>query len=89
MREKPCPFRIVDDLGGGFSMGCLMGAAWHFCRGMYFSPKSEKFFGGIMMMKKRAPILAGKSTDILRQLRNVGWDILDLRVHSHVLQKHR
>ncbi len=59
LREKPCPFRIVDDLGGGFSMGCLMGAAWHFMRGVYFSPKSEKFFGGVMMMKKRAPILAG------------------------------
>lgn len=40
-------------------MGCLMGAVWHFLRGMYHSPKSEKTFGGIMMMKKRAPILAG------------------------------
>ena len=40
LREKPCPVRIVDDLGGGFSMGCLMGAVWHFARGMYFSPKS-------------------------------------------------
>lgn len=76
MREKPCPFRIVDDLGGGFSMGCLMGAAWHFGRGMYYSPKSEKFFGGIMMMKKRAPILAGKNCFKNRQLRNVGRNIL-------------
>lgn len=40
-------------------MGCLMGAAWHFLRGVYYAPKSEKAFGGIMMMKKRAPILAG------------------------------
>lgn len=40
LREKPCPYRVVDDLGGGFSMGCLMGAALHFCRGLYFSPKS-------------------------------------------------
>lgn len=55
----------MDDLGGGFSMGCLMGAVWHFCRGMYFSPKSEKFYGGIMMMKKRAPILAGTESKII------------------------
>ena len=70
-------------------MGCLMGAAWHFCRGMYFSPKSEKFFGGIMMMKRRAPILAGKKLYKLRQLRNVGWNIFIGRMQLNVFQKYR
>ena len=59
LKEKPCPHRIVDDLGGGYSLGCLMGAVLHFCRGFYYSPKTEKFYGGLLMMKKRAPILAG------------------------------
>lgn len=40
IREKPCPYRIVDDLGGGFAMGCLLGGFFHFIRGMYYSPKS-------------------------------------------------
>lgn len=70
-------------------MGCLMGAVWHFCRGMYYSPKSEKFFGGIMMMKRRAPILAGKELFKLRQLRHVGWNLLIVRVHTDVFQKYR
>jgi import inner membrane translocase subunit TIM17 len=40
MREKPCPYRIVDDLGGGFTIGFMLGSVWHFARGMYYSPKS-------------------------------------------------
>ena len=82
LREKPCPFRIVDDLGGGFSMGCLMGAVWHFARGMYFSPKSQKFYGGIMMLKKRAPILAGIMSIIIQVVLQCGQVYIQyLNVH--------
>lgn len=61
LREKPCPYRIVDDLGGGFAMGCVGGAIFHFFKGAYNSPKSERFYGGIMMLKKRGPLVAGKN----------------------------
>ena len=45
-RELPCPYRIVDDFGGGFSMGCFGGCIVYFIRGMWYSPKKERLFGG-------------------------------------------
>jgi import inner membrane translocase subunit TIM17 len=60
LRDKPCPDRIFDDLGGGFSMGCVMGAVFHFARGVLLSTSGEKLFGGISCLKKRAPLLAGR-----------------------------
>ena len=59
MREQTCPYRIVDDFGNGFSMGCAAGVILYFIRGMWYAPKREKFMGGIMLLKKRAPILGG------------------------------
>jgi import inner membrane translocase subunit TIM17 len=59
MREQPCPYRIVDDFGNGFSMGCAAGVILYFIRGMWYAPKKEKFIGGILLLKKRAPILGG------------------------------
>ena len=58
-REMPCPYRIIDDLGGAFGMGCLIGAVWHFGRGAWRAPKSTRFSGGIKQMARRAPILGG------------------------------
>lgn len=45
-RELPCPFRIVDDFGGAFSMGCFAGCILYFIRGMWYSPKKERLYGG-------------------------------------------
>lgn len=59
MREQPCPYRIVDDFGNGFSLGCAGGMVFYFLRGMWYAPKRERFMGGIMLLKKRAPILGG------------------------------
>ena len=59
LRKKPFPYRVLDDLGGGFAMGCLMGSVWHFVKGTYNAPKSQKAFGGIRMMKRRTPLFAG------------------------------
>jgi mitochondrial import inner membrane translocase subunit TIM17 len=61
MREQPCPYRIVDDFGNGFSMGCVAGVIFYFIRGVWYAPKREKIMGGITLLKKRAPILGGKS----------------------------
>jgi import inner membrane translocase subunit TIM17 len=49
----------VDDFGNGFSLGCAGGVVFYFLRGMWFAPKRERFMGGIMLLKKRAPILGG------------------------------
>lgn len=40
-------------------MGCTAGVILYFIRGMWYAPKKEKFFGGVMLLKKRAPILGG------------------------------
>lgn len=40
-------------------MGCFAGCIAYFIRGMWFSPKKEKFYGGIVLLKKRAPVLGG------------------------------
>ncbi|KAM3130529.1 hypothetical protein pb186bvf_017338 [Paramecium bursaria] len=58
-REQPCPYRIVDDFGGAFAMGCFAGCIFYFFRGMYFSPKNERFYGGIQLLKRRSPVLGG------------------------------
>ena len=58
-REIPCPIRIVDDFGGGFGIGLGLGSILYFIRGCWYSPKSERVYGGITLLKKRAPILGG------------------------------
>ena len=32
-REQPCPYRIVDDVGGAFAMGCTAGCIWNLGKG--------------------------------------------------------
>jgi import inner membrane translocase subunit TIM17 len=63
-REQPCPYRIVDDFGNGFSMGCVAGVIIYCIRGMWYAPKRERLMGGIQLLKKRAPILGGTYINI-------------------------
>eukprot|EP00828_Plagiopyla_frontata_P007893 TRINITY_DN1382_c0_g1_i1.p2 TRINITY_DN1382_c0_g1~~TRINITY_DN1382_c0_g1_i1.p2 ORF type:complete len:199 (+),score=34.97 TRINITY_DN1382_c0_g1_i1:240-836(+) len=58
-RELPCPYKIIDDFGGAFAMGCFSGCINYFFKGMWYSPKNERILGGVMLSKKRAPILGG------------------------------
>lgn len=65
-REQPCPYRIVDDVGGAFAMGCTAGCIWNLGKGtivwnsgMFRAPKSERLIGGFRLLSKRAPILGG------------------------------
>ena len=44
--ELPCTSRIVDDFGDAFSMGCFTGCIIYFARGMQYSPKKERLYGG-------------------------------------------
>ena len=54
-----CPHRVVDDIGSGFGLGTVLGSMWYMTKGAFNSPKRERLFNGIKLVKKRAPILGG------------------------------
>lgn len=57
--REPCPDRILDDVGGAFSMGAIGGSIWHFVKGMRNSPRGQRLLGGVDAVKLRAPVLGG------------------------------
>eukprot|EP01018_Ginkgo_biloba_P025352 Gb_07384 [translate_table: standard] len=57
--REPCPDRILDDLGGAFSMGAIGGAAYHFIVGLKNSPRGERFHGGFQAITLNAPRVGG------------------------------
>ncbi len=58
--REPCPWRIVDDIGGAFSMGCVGGGAFHVIRGSWNSPSGSRMVGAFNAVSARAPILGGQ-----------------------------
>ena len=60
VRERdPCPHRILDDIGGAFSMGAIGGGLWHSIKGARNSPKGERLLGSITAVKARVPVIGG------------------------------
>ncbi|MCL7027469.1 hypothetical protein MKW94_013940 [Papaver nudicaule] len=57
--REPCPDRILDDIGGAFGMGAVGGSAFHFLKGIYNSPKGERFVGGTQAVRMNAPRVGG------------------------------
>ncbi|XP_057799838.1 mitochondrial import inner membrane translocase subunit TIM17-2-like [Salvia miltiorrhiza] len=57
--REPCPDRILDDVGGAFGMGAVGGAAFHFLKGIYNSPKGERLAGGSQAVRMNAPRVGG------------------------------
>ncbi|KAI3505641.1 hypothetical protein L1887_27775 [Cichorium endivia] len=57
--REPCPDRILDDIGGAFGMGAVGGAAFHFLKGTYNSPKGERLTGGSQAVRMNAPRVGG------------------------------
>eukprot|EP00667_Euglena_gracilis_P018422 EG_transcript_19555 len=61
--REPCPFRIVDDCGGAFSMGIVFGSAWNFCKGCFQAPRTlgtrTILRYGVDLVKLRGPVLGG------------------------------
>ncbi|KAL1532534.1 Mitochondrial import inner membrane translocase subunit TIM17-2 [Salvia divinorum] len=57
--REPCPDRILDDVGGAFGMGVVGGAAFHFLKGIYNSPKGERLAGGSQAVRMNAPRVGG------------------------------
>lgn len=57
--REPCPDRILDDVGGAFSMGAVGGSAFHFLKGIYNSPKGERLIGGTQAVRMNASRVGG------------------------------
>lgn len=57
--RNPCPWRIVDDCGGAFSMGVIGGSLFHGIKGARNAPKglNRRLLGSLAGIKERAPIL--------------------------------
>ena len=58
--REPCPYRIIDDVGGAFAMGSIGGSIFHGIKGARNSPRGERLVGAINTVKLRSPILGGQ-----------------------------
>ena len=60
--REPCPWRIIDDCGGAFSMGLIGGGVFNAISGVRNAPTgiSRRLMGGVIRVKERAPILGGQ-----------------------------
>ncbi|KAL5013403.1 hypothetical protein ScPMuIL_007673 [Solemya velum] len=59
--RDPCPWRIVDDCGGAFSMGAIGGTLFHGIKGFRNAPSGHyrRLIGSFVSLKERAPITGG------------------------------
>lgn len=59
--REPCPWRIVDDCGGAFTMGCIGGAVFQSVKGFRNAPPglSYRLAGSLTQIKTRAPVIGG------------------------------
>jgi mitochondrial import inner membrane translocase subunit TIM17 len=63
--REPCPWRIVDDVGGAFCMGSIGGGIWHTVKGFRMAPKGAGVVGSLIAgslsaVQARAPVLGGQ-----------------------------
>ncbi|XP_037728089.1 mitochondrial import inner membrane translocase subunit Tim17-A [Drosophila subpulchrella] len=59
--REPCPYRIVDDCGGAFAMGCIGGGVFQAIKGFRNAPSglNRRLIGSIIAIKTRSPVIAG------------------------------
>ncbi|XP_008278059.1 mitochondrial import inner membrane translocase subunit Tim17-A [Stegastes partitus] len=59
--REPCPWRIVDDCGGAFTMGAIGGGIFQAVKGFRNAPSgmSHRMRGSLTAIKTRAPQLGG------------------------------
>uniref|UniRef100_A0A8W7JGG6 Mitochondrial import inner membrane translocase subunit TIM17 n=1 Tax=Anopheles albimanus TaxID=7167 RepID=A0A8W7JGG6_ANOAL len=59
--REPCPYRIVDDCGGAFAMGCIGGGVFQAIKGFRNAPSgfNRRLLGSLAAIKSRSPIIAG------------------------------
>mmetsp|Transcript_10454 Transcript_10454/g.12286 ORF Transcript_10454/g.12286 Transcript_10454/m.12286 type:complete len:245 (-) Transcript_10454:43-777(-) len=58
--REPCPWRIVDDVGGAFSMGAVGGGVYHIIKGSLNAPINSRLIGSMNAMTARGPVLGGQ-----------------------------
>jgi mitochondrial import inner membrane translocase subunit TIM17 len=58
--REPCPWRIVDDVGGAFCMGNIGGGIWHSIKGARMAPAGARWAGSLSAVQARAPVLGGQ-----------------------------
>ncbi|EPZ36578.1 mitochondrial import inner membrane translocase subunit Tim17-B-like protein [Rozella allomycis CSF55] len=58
--RAPCPWRILEDFGGAFSMGVVGSGIWNFASGFMNAPKGKRLAGSLNAMKTHAPIRGGQ-----------------------------
>lgn len=59
MERDPCPFRIVMDCGGAYTIGFVGGSLWHGIKGLRMNPKGMKTHGALAAIRAKAPITGG------------------------------
>ncbi|CAH1100814.1 unnamed protein product [Psylliodes chrysocephalus] len=59
--REPCPWRIVDDCGGAFTMGLIGGGVFQSIKGFRNAPSgiNRRLIGSLTSIKQRSPIIAG------------------------------
>ncbi|CAK9294524.1 unnamed protein product [Gordionus sp. m RMFG-2023] len=59
--REPCPWRIVDDCGGAFTMGALGGSLFQAIKGFRNAPIgfNRRMIGSLTAIKERGPIIGG------------------------------
>ncbi|KAI4459862.1 mitochondrial import inner membrane translocase subunit tim-17 [Holotrichia oblita] len=59
--REPCPWRIVDDCGGAFTMGLIGGGVFQSIKGFRNAPSGmgRRLVGSLAAIKQRSPIIAG------------------------------
>mmetsp|Transcript_31897 Transcript_31897/g.46937 ORF Transcript_31897/g.46937 Transcript_31897/m.46937 type:complete len:238 (-) Transcript_31897:459-1172(-) len=58
--RDPCPYRIIEDIGGAFAFGSVGGGVWHFGKGAWQSPKGTRLMGAIGNCAARSPVMGGQ-----------------------------
>ncbi|CAI8041259.1 Mitochondrial import inner membrane translocase subunit Tim17-A [Geodia barretti] len=58
-QREPCPWRIMEDCGAAFAMGCIGGGIFSFWKGYRNSPMGSRVSGSLSAVKARAPVLGG------------------------------
>eukprot|EP00892_Ulva_mutabilis_P012574 jgi/Ulvmu1/968/UM102_0051.1 len=57
--REPCPDRILDDLGGAFSMGAVGGGLFHACKQLVWGPERYKFRSAFEAIRRESPRMGG------------------------------
>jgi len=58
--RDPCPYRIIEDIGGAFAFGAIGGGIWHLGKGAFQSPRGARLSGALGNCAARAPVMGGQ-----------------------------